>query len=97
MAKAFTETYRRILGEGRRTLRLYFHSYGDTLPEELCLAHDQQIEAIATTYDLLNRSRGTGAVDFRAIVPELCRNVAHSHGELVSRGTGTFIIRRKGA
>lgn len=45
--RILTETYRRILGEGRRTLRLYFHSYGDTLPEELCLAHDQQIEAIA--------------------------------------------------
>lgn len=45
--RILAETYRRILGEGRRTLRLYFHIYGDTLPEELCLAHDAQIEAIA--------------------------------------------------
>lgn len=45
--RILTESYRRILGEGRRTLRLYFHKYGDSLPEELCLAHDAQIEAIA--------------------------------------------------
>lgn len=45
--RILTETYRRILGEGRRTLRLYFHNYGDSLPEELCLAHDAQIDAIA--------------------------------------------------
>lgn len=41
------DTYRRILDEGRRTLRLYFRSYGDTLPESLCDAHDAQIAAIA--------------------------------------------------
>lgn len=45
--RILTDTYRRILDEGRRTLRLYFHSYGDTLPESLCDAHDAQIEAIA--------------------------------------------------
>lgn len=45
--RILTETYRRILGEGRRTLRLYFHTYGDTLPEELCTAHDQQVRAVA--------------------------------------------------
>lgn len=43
----FTETYRRLLGEGRRNLRLYYRSYGDTLPEELCHAHDAQVDAIA--------------------------------------------------
>jgi len=43
----FTEAYRRLLGEGRRNLRLYYRSYGDTLPEELCHAHDAQIDAIA--------------------------------------------------
>ncbi len=43
----FTESYGRLLSEGRRTLRLYYRSYGDTLPEELCLAHDAQVEAIA--------------------------------------------------
>lgn len=42
-----TETYGRILSEGRRTLRLYYRSYGDTLPEDLIHAHDSQIEAIA--------------------------------------------------
>lgn len=42
-----------------------------------------RIEAIATTYDLLNGSQGA-AVDFGRIVPELCRNVARSHGEMVS-------------
>jgi DNA-binding GntR family transcriptional regulator len=41
-----TDTYRRILDEGRRTLRLYFRSYGDSLPESLCDAHDLQIAAI---------------------------------------------------
>jgi DNA-binding GntR family transcriptional regulator len=45
--RILTDTYRRILDEGRRTLRLYYRSYGDTLPEELCHAHDAQIEAIA--------------------------------------------------
>ncbi len=45
--RILTDTYRRILDEGRRTLRLYFRSYGDTLPETLCDAHDAQIAAIA--------------------------------------------------
>ena len=45
--RILTDTYRRILDEGRRTLRLYFRSYGDTLPETLCDAHDEQIAAIA--------------------------------------------------
>ena len=45
--RILTDTYRRILDEGRRTLRLYFRSYGDTLPESLCDAHDEQIAAIA--------------------------------------------------
>lgn len=45
--RILTDTYRRILDEGRRTLRLYFRSYGDTLPESLCDAHDAQIAAIA--------------------------------------------------
>ncbi len=33
--RIFADTYRRILDEGRRTLRLYFRSYDDTLPPEL--------------------------------------------------------------
>jgi DNA-binding GntR family transcriptional regulator len=45
--RILTETYGRILAEGRRTLRLYYRSYGDTLPDDLIHAHDAQIEAIA--------------------------------------------------
>ena len=30
--RILTDTYRRILSEGRRNLRLYYRSYGDTLP-----------------------------------------------------------------
>ena len=44
--RILTDTYRRILDEGRRSLRLYFRSYGDTLPSELTHAHDDVIEAI---------------------------------------------------
>ena len=44
--RILTDTYRRILDEGRRTLRLYYRSYGDTLPPDLCDAHDTQIAAI---------------------------------------------------
>lgn len=42
-----TEAYQRILVEGRRNLRLYFRSYGDTLPGELAIAHDAHVDAIA--------------------------------------------------
>lgn len=51
--RILTDTYRRILDEGRRTLRLYFRSYGDTLPESLCDAHDAQIAAIAARDEVL--------------------------------------------
>lgn len=51
--RILTDTYRRILDEGRRTLRLYFRSYGDTLPESLCDAHDAQIAAIAAQDEVL--------------------------------------------
>ena len=51
--RILTDTYRRILDEGRRTLRLYFRSYGDTLPESLCDAHDEQIAAIAAQDEVL--------------------------------------------
>jgi DNA-binding GntR family transcriptional regulator len=44
--RILTDTYRRILNEGRRALRLYFRSYEDTLPPELCDAHDKMIQAI---------------------------------------------------
>ena len=51
--RILTDTYRRILDEGRRTLRLYFRSYGDSLPESLCDAHDAQIAAIAARDEVL--------------------------------------------
>jgi DNA-binding GntR family transcriptional regulator len=38
--------YARLLDDGRRFLRLYFKSYGDTLPKELIGAHNKIIEAI---------------------------------------------------
>jgi len=54
--RILTDAYRRILDEGRRTLRLYFRSYDDTLPESLCEAHDAQIAAIeARDADLAER------------------------------------------
>ena len=51
--RILTDTYRRILDEGRRTLRLYFRSYGDSLPESLRDAHDAQIAAIAAQDEAL--------------------------------------------
>lgn len=44
--RILTEAYARILDEGRRPLRLYFASYGDSLPAGLPGAHDQIIAAI---------------------------------------------------
>ncbi len=38
--------YAKLLDDGRRFLRLYFKSYGDTLPKELIGAHNKIIEAI---------------------------------------------------
>ena len=42
----FTQFNARLLDEGRRMLRLYFRSFGDTLPPELAGEHDQLIKAI---------------------------------------------------
>lgn len=42
----FTETYTRLLDEGRRMLRLYFRSFDDSLPPDLAGEHDKIIEAI---------------------------------------------------
>jgi DNA-binding GntR family transcriptional regulator len=41
-----TEAYGRLLDEGRRPLRLYFRSYGDTLPPDLAGAHARIVAAI---------------------------------------------------
>ena len=42
----FTLFYARLLDDGRRMLRLYFRSFGDTLPSELADEHHQLIKAI---------------------------------------------------
>jgi len=42
----FTQFASRLLDEGRRMLRLYFRSFGDTLPPELAGEHYQLIDAI---------------------------------------------------
>lgn len=44
--RLLAEAYGRILDEGRRPLRLYFRSYGDTLPAELRKVHGRMIAAI---------------------------------------------------
>jgi DNA-binding GntR family transcriptional regulator len=56
--RILAEAYGRILAEGRRTLRLYYRSYGDTLPEDLIHAHDAQIEAIAAQDEALAERLG---------------------------------------
>jgi len=42
----FTMLYTRLLDEGRRTLRVYFRSLDDTLPDDLAREHDDIIDAI---------------------------------------------------
>jgi len=42
----FTMLYARLLDEGRRMLRLYFYSLGDSLPPELAVEHHRIIAAI---------------------------------------------------
>jgi DNA-binding GntR family transcriptional regulator len=42
----FTLFYVRLLDDGRRMLRLYFRSFGDTLPSEFAGEHHQLIKAI---------------------------------------------------
>jgi DNA-binding GntR family transcriptional regulator len=42
----FTLFYARLLDDGRRMLRLYFRSFGDTLPSEFAGEHHELIEAI---------------------------------------------------
>jgi DNA-binding GntR family transcriptional regulator len=48
-----TEAYHRILVDGRRILRLYYRSYGDTLPGDLATAHDAHCDAIAAQDEVL--------------------------------------------
>ena len=42
----FTWLYTRLLDEGRRTLRVYFHSLNDALPEDIAQEHDGIVDAI---------------------------------------------------
>lgn len=42
----FTDTYTRLLDEGRRMLRLYFRSFDDHLPPDLAKEHSNILEAI---------------------------------------------------
>lgn len=56
------EAYGRLLDEGRRPLRLYFRSYGDTLPADLPGSHARIIAAIrAGDADLAERMAGDHA------------------------------------
>ncbi|MCJ2020796.1 MULTISPECIES: GntR family transcriptional regulator [unclassified Methylobacterium] len=43
----FTGLSKRLLGEGRRILRLYYDSYDDQLPMHLVVEHEELIQAIA--------------------------------------------------
>jgi DNA-binding GntR family transcriptional regulator len=50
------QIYRRLLDDGRRSLRLYFKSYDDILPVEMSDAHEHLINAIeAQDVDLAER------------------------------------------
>jgi DNA-binding GntR family transcriptional regulator len=58
--------YSRLLDEGRRSLRLYFKSYNDTLPAELCDAHEILIDAIeAQDVDLAERLAGEHTLEMQ--------------------------------
>ncbi len=50
------QIYRRLLDDGRRSLRLYFKSYNDSLPSEMNDNHERMIDAIdAQDLDLAER------------------------------------------
>lgn len=58
--------YSRLLDEGRRSLRLYFKSYDDKLPEEMCDAHEILIDAIeAQDADLAERLAGEHTLEMQ--------------------------------
>ena len=42
------QSYRQLLDDGRRSLRLYFKSYNDVLPKEMVDGHEKIIDAIET-------------------------------------------------
>lgn len=50
------QIYRRLLDDGRRSLRLYFRSYNDVLPKQMVDGHEHIIDAIeAQDIDLAER------------------------------------------
>jgi DNA-binding GntR family transcriptional regulator len=58
--------YSRLLDDGRRSLRLYFKSYDDTLPAEMCDAHEILIDAIeAKDVDLAERLAGEHTLEMQ--------------------------------
>lgn len=44
--KYYTDLFRRLLDEGRRILRLYYHSYDDNLPRQYVTEHEDMIAAL---------------------------------------------------
>ena len=44
--KYYTDLFRRVLDDGRRILRLYYHSYDDNLPRQYVIEHEQMISAM---------------------------------------------------
>ncbi|MBP0616792.1 GntR family transcriptional regulator [Jiella mangrovi] len=44
--KYYTDLFRRLLDEGRRILRLYYHSYDDNLPRQYVVEHEDMIAAL---------------------------------------------------
>ena len=54
-----TESYQRILDEGRRSLLLYYKSFGEVVPQDLAQAHEDIIMAITNKdADLAERLAG---------------------------------------
>ncbi|NIZ08122.1 GntR family transcriptional regulator [Pseudooceanicola sp. HF7] len=44
--KYYTDLFRRVLDDGRRILRLYYHSYDDNLPRQYVIEHEHMISAM---------------------------------------------------
>jgi DNA-binding GntR family transcriptional regulator len=60
------QIYSRLLDDGRRSLRLYFKSYDDKLPAEMCDAHEILIDAIeAQDVDLAERLAGEHTLEMQ--------------------------------
>ncbi|PYE85522.1 GntR family transcriptional regulator [Pseudoroseicyclus aestuarii] len=44
--KYYTDLFRRVLDDGRRILRLYYHSYDDNLPRQYVVEHERMISVM---------------------------------------------------